>query len=179
MITHMMNIDSQSVIDIMTEDEAEDNTILVEQQNDHVHHEDEEQQQSSAQLLQHMAAQHVVTSQVESEQPTSFSSTQTCPDKANQPANYKFPKCHFGKTKLVSRSFQLQWFQKWKWLHYDEARDLAFCHICSTAVRTGKMKNCDNVDLTFIDWGFHNCEDASGDKGCFNSQEQSKCHNLL
>ena len=48
-----------------------------------------------------------------------------------------------------------------------------FCHICS---RTGKIKDCGNVDLAFIDQGFHNCKDASGDKGCFNSQEQSKCH---
>ena len=79
-------IDSQSVIDLTTEDEAEDNTMLVEQQNDCVNYDDEEQQQSSAQLLQHMAVQHVVTSWVESEQPPSFSNTQTCPDKANQPA---------------------------------------------------------------------------------------------
>ena len=45
-ITRMINIDS--VIDLMAEDEAEDNDMLVERQNDCVHHEDEEQQQSSA-----------------------------------------------------------------------------------------------------------------------------------
>jgi len=126
--------------------------MLVEQQNDRVHYEDE-QQQSSAKLLQHVVAQNVVTSQVE---PISFSSPQVCPDKVNQPANFKFPKHHFGKTKLVSHSFQPQWFQKWKWLQYDEARDLVLCHICSTAVRIGKMKNCGNVDLASIDRGFHN-----------------------
>ena len=30
----------------------------------------------------------------------------------------------------------------------------------------------------FIDRGFHNWKDASGDKGCFNSHEQSKCHKI-
>ena len=160
MIKCRINVELQSVIDLTIEAE-EDDDMLVEQQNDRVHHKDEEQQQSSAQSLQH-----VVTSWVE--QPTSFSYPQmtVCPDKANLPANFKFPKRHFGKKKLVSRSFQPQWFQKLKWLHYDEARDLAFC---STAVRTGKMKN---------DRGFHNWKDASGDKGCFNSHEQSKCHKI-
>jgi len=40
------------------------------------------------------------------------------------------------------------------------------------------MKNCGNIDLAFIDRGFHSWKDASGDKGCFNSHEQSKCQKI-
>jgi len=101
--------------------------MLVEQQNNRVHHEDK-QQQSSAKSLQH-----VVTSQVEPEQPSSFSSPQACPDKVNKLVNFKFPKLHFGKMKLVSRSFQPQN----KSGNGYTTRDLAFWHICSTAMRTG------------------------------------------
>ena len=91
----------------------------------------------------------------------------------NQPRHVNFPKRHFGLSKIISCSFQLQWFDKWKWLHYDEAWDLAFCHVCVTAIKTGKVQNR-NVDSAFIE--FCNWKDASGEKGAFFSHEQSNCH---
>ena len=59
---------------------------------------------------------------------------------ANQPLQFDFPKREFGKTKIVKRAFQAQWFGKWRWLHYDCSRDLAFCHTCVTAFKTSKLK---------------------------------------
>ena len=71
--------------------------------------------------------------------------------KPNQPRHFNFPKRRFGVLKIVSHSFQCQWFNKWKWIHYDEAGDLAFCHVCVTAMKTGKMRNHGDVDVTFIE----------------------------
>jgi len=45
-------------------------------------------------------------------------------------------------------------------------------------VRTGKRKYYGNDNLAFIDQGFHSWKDVSGDKDCFNSHEQSKCHKI-
>ena len=83
---------------------------------------------------------------------------------------FNFPKRQFG---IVNRSFQSQWFQKWRWLHYDKSRDLAYCncHICVVAIKTGKMKNAGTVDSAFIAHGFCNWKDASGERGAFNSHE--------
>ena len=97
-------------------------------------------------------------------------------DKPNQPRHFNFPKRRFEASKIVSRSFQCQWFNKWKWIHYDEAEDLAFCHVCVTAMKTGKMQNHGNVDVAFIERRFCNWKDASGDKGAFSSHERSSCH---
>ena len=58
----------------------------------------------------------------------------------NQPLDFAFPKHDFGKTKVVRRAFQAQWFTKWPWLHYDSGQDLAFCYTCVTAVASGKLK---------------------------------------
>ena len=57
----------------------------------------------------------------------------------NQPTDYNFPKREFGKSKITYRSFQGQWFKQWKWLHYDNVRDVAYRHNCVSAVNSGKM----------------------------------------
>ena len=51
-------------------------------------------------------------------------------DKPNQPGALSFPKCSFG---VVEIAFKATWFDKWKWLNYNEAADAAFCHVCMTA----------------------------------------------
>ena len=48
---------------------------------------------------------------------------------ANQPLDFNFSKHEFGKTKVVHRAFQAQWFAKWPWLHYDIAQDLALLQL--------------------------------------------------
>ena len=51
--------------------------------------------------------------------------------KPHQPlVNFKFPYREFGKQKLVKHAFQHSWFAKWKWLHYEEDMDKAFCYNC-------------------------------------------------
>ena len=98
------------------------------------------------------------------------------PEHPNQPTHFKFLQWQFGKKKIVKHSFQSQWFKKWQWLRYDEVQDLAFCHICATARKTGKMANAGNADMTFIKHGFCNWKDASGEKGAFSCHQQSNCY---
>ena len=97
-------------------------------------------------------------------------------DEPNQPRHFNFPEYRFGASKIVIRSFQGHWFNKWKWIHYNEAQDLAFCHVYVTAMKTGKLQNHGNVDVAFIERGFCNWKDDSGDKGAFSSHEHSNCH---
>ena len=98
-------------------------------------------------------------------------------DKPHQP-NISFPKREFGKTNTVKRSFQWQWFSKWQWLHYDIERDLAFCHTCVQAVKTGKIKSLGTGDLAFVSRGYCNWKDATGNKGAFNTHEKSGTHKM-
>ena len=58
-------------------------------------------------------------------------------EKPHQPFNFSFPKRECGKKTVKKSLFQASWFTKHMWLHYDEERDLAFCHTC---VRTYKEK---------------------------------------
>ena len=40
---------------------------------------------------------------------------------------------------MKKRSFQAPWFDHFKWLHYDEDMDAAFCHVCAKAEDTGRL----------------------------------------
>ena len=71
----------------------------------------------------------------------------------HQPRGYKFPKIKFGKTSIVKRSFQAEWFSKWPWLHYRENDDTVFCHTCVKAFK--ELNMCiRNAKDTFISRGF-------------------------
>ena len=80
--------------------------------------------------------------------------------------------------KTVShRSFQAAWYDKWRWIHYDQALDKAFCHTCVLAVKQGKIKrfNASPSEVTFLITGYCNWKDASGDKhGGFKTHELSQ-----
>ena len=75
-----------------------------------------------------------------------------------QPRHFSFPKRSFGKKNVVYRSFQAAWFDQWRWLHYDCARDVAFCFTCIKAIKTGKMKRSGNVKDSSS--GFHSWKEA-------------------
>ena len=90
----------------------------------------------------------------------------------HQPRSLNFPSRQFGKTKVVSHSFQSKWFDKYKWLHYDEAQDAAYCYTCRTAEEQGELKN-KYKDSAFISRGYTNWKDGTVS---FTKHESSDCH---
>ena len=92
--------------------------------------------------------------------PHTDSSGINVPAVPHQHTSFHFPKKAFGKTKIVERAFQASWFLRWKWLHYDEANDLAFCHTCMKAHAEGKLK-CKTLEPSLISRGFSNWKDAT------------------
>ena len=103
----------------------------------------------------------------------STTATPDIPEKPHQPLSLVFPKREFGKKQIVKRSFQATWFKQHQWLHYDEERDLAFCHTCIKAYREKKLTSAHNVDPSFILRGYYNWKDATVK---LKAHEASKCH---
>ena len=93
----------------------------------------------------------------------------------HQPSMFKFPQSEFGCKTNVKRAFQATWFTKWRWLHYDENKDVAFCHLCLKANKEKKLTVA-NADKAFITNGFCNWKDACVK---FRIYEQSNCHEEL
>ena len=94
-------------------------------------------------------------------------------DKPHQPSFFHFPQREFGKTSVVKRSFQRQWFDRWSWLHYDEDRDLAFCFTCVVAYQNNHLQSAHCLEQRFISSGFSNWKDATAK---FAKYESSRCH---
>lgn len=79
------------------------------------------------------------------------SSIPDLPEAPYHPAsNFVFPKRTFGKAKPVQCAAQRQWFSSWAFLHYDEAKDVVFCHTCVTAVKLDRMKTSNNMSPAFV-----------------------------
>lgn len=95
------------------------------------------------------------------------------PPKPHQPQSFHFPKRSFGKSKIVERSFQPGWFNKWPFLHYDESIDCVFCHVCLMSFKLKRIKSSTRADPAFVTCGFHNWKDATI---AFRNHEQSACH---
>ena len=95
------------------------------------------------------------------------------PDKPCQPRNVIFPKKSFGKSVQKEYSFQVRWFDSWKWLHWDDGKKAVFCHTCTLAWHSGKLTFSKNAEAAFITKGFQNWKDATR---LFRNHEQSKCH---
>ena len=94
-------------------------------------------------------------------------------DKPHQPSCFRFPQRDFGKTSVVKRSFQRQWFDRWSWLHYDEDRDLAYCFTCIVVFKNNHLLSTPCLEKTFISTGFSNWKDATAK---FAKHEGSRCH---
>ena len=88
-------------------------------------------------------------------------------EQPHQSAKFSFQKRTFGTKPVVVKSFQPQWFQKWSWIHYDEARDIAFCFICVKTVRSKTLKTAKTTNVSFIYRGYYNWKDATSEKGGF------------
>ena len=55
---------------------------------------------------------------------------------AHQLRSFRFPRRQFGKSKPVFRSFQVVWYDSWRWLTryispYGEDEDKVICHTCT------------------------------------------------
>lgn len=68
------------------------------------------------------------------------------PAAPHQPANFNFPRRCFGKS---MRACQASWFRQFTFLHYDESKDVVYCHICVSAFRQKKMKE-KNAEPAFV-----------------------------
>ena len=74
---------------------------------------------------------------------------------------------------MRSRSFQAQWFDCFKWLHYDEEMDAAICHVYAKAEDNGRLAGSTRKDAAFLTKDFTNWKDATMS---FTRHEVSDCH---
>ena len=102
---------------------------------------------------------------------------QDVPPEPYQPQNHNFPRRQFGQNNVTNRFFQSSWFTKWKWIHYNAARDLAYCHVCITGIKSGKLRlparHAGESAFIYCDGGGSNWKDATR---CFNKHEASAMH---
>ena len=85
-------------------------------------------------------------------------------EKPYQPTGgIEFPKREYkkSKTSVVKRSFH---------------KDVAPCHTCVTAVKSGKIRSLGTGNLAFVSRGYCNWKDATGVKGAFNTHQSSSTH---
>ena len=77
-----------------------------------------------------------------------FTDVQDLLDEPFQPSHFNFPARSF-ETTAVKRSFQLSWFSRFKWIHYDAVLDAAFCFACCKVARQGRVKLTGNSKKCF------------------------------
>ena len=76
---------------------------------------------------------------------------------------------------ITEQSFQPQWCDTYKWLHYDIVADAAFCHLCMRAQRERKLLSSHRRarESAFITSGFTDWKEAN--KGV-SKHKSSECH---
>ena len=84
-----------------------------------------------------------------------------------QPLEIKYEKDH------KNRSFQASWYQRWKWLDWNQTAGCVLCHPCKMAKQLGLLGLSKNAESTFSESGFCNWKDASR---CFQRHEDSSSH---
>ncbi|XP_042208920.1 zinc finger MYM-type protein 1-like isoform X2 [Homarus americanus] len=94
-------------------------------------------------------------------------------DRPHQPRSTNFPKRVIGINR-VARGFQASWFDRWPWIHYDEAGDKAFCFVCIKACTQNLIST--TIEPAFVLRGFANWNNATGTKKGFQAHERSDCH---
>ena len=76
------------------------------------------------------------------------------PDKPCQPHHLSFPFRSFGKNAPVNRSFQVSWFNRFPWIHYELDQDVVYCFVCCKAVKEGKIRLTGMTEASFLVKGF-------------------------
>ena len=94
------------------------------------------------------------------------------PSKFHPPKSYQFPPRSFG-AKGEKRSFRAEWCDKYDWLHYDQAADAAFCHMCLTAENNKTFLSSTKRDPAFLERCCTNWKDATK---AFNRHTTTSCH---
>ena len=90
----------------------------------------------------------------------------------NQSVNFKYPKSEY---KDSNRSFQPQWYKRWKWLHYNGEQDSVTCYVCWHAYLHHMLPNM-KIDDAFIESGYTNWKNATDTKKGFDQHEISAVH---
>ena len=63
--------------------------------------------------------------------------------------NFGSPNKSFVKARMMWCSCQAAWFRRWPHLHYDEAKDCIFCHICVLGFKNHNMR-ASNAELSLV-----------------------------
>ena len=77
-------------------------------------------------------------------------------DEPYQPCNIQFPKT---KINDQNRAFDVKWFERFQWIHYDVQKDAAFCFYCIKVLKAGAISS-GNVESAFVKAGFRNWKKA-------------------
>ena len=94
-------------------------------------------------------------------------------DKPNQSREFELPPRHFGKEE-AGRTFQPHWFDKYSWIHYDQDRDAAFCHVCINALKEN-MISSNKAEDAFTKIGYTNWKNALEKNKGFAKHQASDC----
>jgi len=84
-----------------------------------------------------------------------------------QQAEIKYEKDH------KNRSFQASWYQRWKWLDWNQTTGCVLCHLCKIIKQLGLLGFSKNAEATFSESGFCNWKDTCR---CFQRHEDSSSH---
>ena len=61
----------------------------------------------------------------------------------------------------MNRSFQVSWFNRFPWIHYELDQDVVYCFVCCKAVKEGKIRLTGMIEASFLVKGFINWKDAT------------------
>lgn len=81
-----------------------------------------------------------------------------------------------GKKEVTRKlTFQIAWFQRYPWLHYDCSKNVVLCFYCAKAHNMSLLSLYANADDTFVSTGFTNWNKAISK---FQAHEKTACHSF-
>ena len=89
----------------------------------------------------------------------------------NQPKHYQYPKSKYKETNPSPLAFQLNWYRRHSWLHYNIERDAAFCFYCCKYLETHDI--FERVEPAFTVTGFRNWKRTLESKKGFAKRQSS------
>ena len=89
----------------------------------------------------------------------------------NQPKHYQYPKSKYKETNPSPLAFQLNWYRRHSWLHYNIERDAAFCFYCCKYLEAHDI--FERVEPAFTVTGFRNWKRTLESKKGFAKRQSS------